>query len=432
MSVTYIDIGVTCQAFTQPSLPSDIQNFYLTDASGNVLNPSSSVPYTTTTKNTLVTVSSTAYAFQARSTLTLLNRDTSALKYLQPQGTSTGTNEASNYEATSSDWSGSGPVIYKSVNYTKSTSDTVVQNLLINQFSYASGFTGTATNMTLTFSKSSPALISPSYFLRRINTSSSATITTAQYLKYDSRTVLDLYKADVSVNDITPLKTYQIKNEALSGGGGYRLNLYYGSTKIPDSEYTIVYNPGSTPEFCIQITQGGGSAADGFYVFDDQTPSDEPLTSQWLLIRDISNVNNYLFVDSATMSFTMGSYWNSGLTPSVLANRTIFDWKDLSPYVSGNNQDIYHWVLGGSVYLKYNGTSLVADSTEPPRDEGWVITSTGAIQYIRKNTTVSNVYVNGSGSVVFPNPANTTNQATNSFRCVKCSTKDQTSGLCLT
>jgi hypothetical protein len=449
MSITYIDIGTSCVPYTQPSVPSDIMNFYLSSMNGDVLNPKSrsatdSSSYTETPKGSLVSVMSSNYAFQARTTLSLLQRESNVKRYIQPQGTPTSSYEKVNFESMSSEWQNDSTVTYNGNTYYKKSSSVDIRNLIVNQYTYVSSYNTSSSQNSFVPNFSSAPIDGnlETYWLRGIaapSTSGSA-LTSKKYLMYKNNfETLDVFSSDVTANDLSisgPNKNnvrYMLKIDSVPGPG-YKLALYVfnfdnnSTVKIPENLYEIVYNPSNTPALCVNVFDSG------YYIFDKETPQDESLPSQLILIRDNSENPRYLFVNTSTnpVSFSLSNYWASGLQPSVLASQTIFTWRDLTPF--SNNKDIYHWKVSDK-YVRYNGNTLVADNTEPSRDEGWVLaypsgSSVGSLQYIRKNDVLSNVYVNSEGTLIFPTTANAKNSASEIFKCVQCTNTDQTTGLC--
>ena len=447
MSLSYIDLGVTCERFDQPTAPGDISPLYLSSATG-ILNPRSRVTsdtsgsYTEIANNSFSNIASADYAFQARSTISTLQRFLNTKKYIQPNGASTLAFENSIFEAT---YTPSSVTLNNGSSYTVNTTDTILKNLIVNTYKYVSSYTivtnSNPPDFRPTFANSPTSTSTDTFWLRKLDiepsTSTTVSITTKQYLKYNgtgNTEVLDMYKVNVNASDLGPNKDsvkFQLRIDSTTSPVGYALKLYVYNNpsyvKVNDSDYSIVYDTSKTPNLYIKV----GS---NFFVFDGETPQDEATSTRKILLRDNSSPPKYLFINGITPS--LDNYWTApGISgASDLATKTVFNWLDLTPLVSGNNQDIYHWMVGTN-YLKYDASSILrSDSTAPPRDEGWVLAyapsaSYGSIQYVRRNITISNVYVNGSGTLVFPSPASNTIPSSAIFKCVNC-TNPNADGLC--
>lgn len=449
MSLNYIELGTTCEPFSQPTVPGDITALYLSSATG-ILNPRSRVTsdttgsYTEIANNSFLNIASADYAFQLRSTVTTLQRFLNTKKLLQPNGASTGTFENSIFEST---YTPSSVTLNNGNSYTVNVNDSILKNLILNTYRFVSSYTiqpnSNPPDFRPTFANSQAitSLPTDTYWLRKVDvepsTSTTVSITTKQYLKYNgpgNTEILDMYKVDVNASDLGPSKDsvkFQLRIDTTTTPVGYALKLYVYNNpsyvNVNDSDYSIIYDPSKTPNLYIKV----GS---NFFIFDGEAPQDEATSTRKILLRDTSSPPKYLFMNGITPS--LENYWSApGISgPQDLATKTVFSWLDLTPLVSGNNQDIYHWMVGTN-YLKYDANSILrSDSTVPPRDEGWVLAyapsaSSGSIQYVRKNTVISNVYVNDSGTLIFPSPASNTNPSSPIFKCVNC-TNPNADGLC--
>lgn len=479
MSITYINIGATCDNYSQPALPSAITQFTLFSGSGgsrlfykNTRSPGAFYAGTDSVSS-LPIVSVSDYLFDAFATLNLLTSYSStsppnagnSYRYLIKSGTSQ-TDPSTDQQymvAQSSDWTTTN-VLYNGISLNRSTSlSTAISNIreLVRTFTpVISSFTNspssgtvtsrsanyTSTDFTLPAFQQSPQ----SYYLRKTTTNF---FTDQTYYKVTTGTEVNIETVQDVASQITDsdkviVKFIQTNKDTVNEVYGLKLYRSDGTTEITDLSI-VTGTVGGTPG--ILISKGSSQ-----YILQSAGPTDYIDSGIYTLIR---NGTNYLFIDNLTSTIStvpttpqisFKDYWASGSTSADLGAKTIFLWQDLTPAINNNpigtnnTVDIYRWKLNipGNYYLYMtknagdDGGAITIGTVLPPANEGWAIvysstTSTqGALAYVRNGKYIA--LLKTSGFDISTNGATLTIGGTYSiFNCVKCTNAlSSTTGLC--
>lgn len=474
MSITYVNIGSSCEGYSPIPVPANIRDFYLS-SSGALLNNSRSAGnyYRTTALNSQITVSASSYYFDAFSNVNFLTTTGDFNKrFLEPASGATRTTDYTSgdttYEvATSTSWTSSAvDVTYNGVTYTRGTSITtaLLDALLIKNVQVINNFN------TFTFAApvdvTTGAAGSKLYYLRKIGNqgatySGSGPPGSIIYARWNGTTLNETDVGDPGTN------VSMVTGAATQSQHQFQVRILGTTTRT----VTLCDSSSSSPAAVTGLNLVYDSVNSTFYVrsasatylLDSSTPQDDTYPVNNTLIKYVPTTGQYLmwngtFNISSTL-FTVADYWGSGLTSAQLGARTIFKWYDITPFVnntalgvSPTTVDLYIWGFedaGQMRYLYYNGTSLAftagqSSSTDPrtilPANEGWAIRydsgdtsftgGNGQIVYVRSGTIISVMDFNGSLATSISGSAVVPTAAQDVFRCVRCSSISGSNNLC--